>query len=449
MSIGARPLTVASPSALLPRRARLAESGVIITADLVAILAAWLVTGSPLVLVAVVPAVLYWSSAGLYGRRFSLSVLDDLSRIALGCLWGLLALLLLGHRPAIVSVVAVLFAAVVLARCVSYALLLHWRTSGRVAYPVVLVGAGLNGVSLAQRIDEHPRCGLRPVGFLDSAPPVGDLPYPLLGEPKELARVLQDHGVTDVILAYGRMPTAELVAVLRTCHRLDVEIHMLPRLFEMHRLTAGTDNVWGLPLVRLRQPIASIWALRVKRVLDVIMSAAALVLLAPVMAVIAGAVRLDLGRGVIFRQVRVGLDGRPFTVRKFRSMRDLPEGAEASWSARDEDRMGRVGTFIRRYSLDEIPQLWNVLIGDMSMVGPRPERPEYVDDFSRAYPRYGDRHRVPAGLTGLAAVHGLRGDTSIEDRAYFDNLYIENWSLWLDAKILARTALAVVRGTGA
>jgi lipopolysaccharide/colanic/teichoic acid biosynthesis glycosyltransferase len=136
-------------------------------------------------------------------------------------------------------------------------------------------------------------------------------------------------------------------------------------------------------------------------------------------------------------------------VLKFRSMRPTAPGEAASWSAERDPRVGRVGAFIRRYSLDELPQLVNVVKGDMSLVGPRPERPEYVLAFSERYPRYGDRHRVPAGMTGLAAVEGLRGDTSIEDRAYFDNVYIENWSLWLDVKILVRTFVSVVRGTGA
>ena len=151
---------------------------------------------------------------------------------------------------------------------------------------------------------------------------------------------------------------------------------------------------------------------------------------------------------MIFKQPRVGLDGEAFTVRKFRSMKDLPAGVVSPWNVVEEERYGRVGRFIRKYSLDEIPQLFNVVKGDMSLVGPRPERPQYVQQFSNEFRRYSDRHRVPVGLTGLAAVEGLRGDTSIEERAYWDNLYIENWSLSLDLKILVRTALAVVRGTG-
>jgi lipopolysaccharide/colanic/teichoic acid biosynthesis glycosyltransferase len=216
----------------------------------------------------------------------------------------------------------------------------------------------------------------------------------------------------------------------------------------MSQLTPGTDNIWGLPLVPLRQPITHTWSRRAKRLIDIVVSGLMLLFLAPLMAAVALAVRWDLGPGVIFKQERIGLDGHAFTVRKFRSMKHLPDGETSPWSVKDDRRFGRVGLFIRRFSLDEVPQLFNVFLGDMSLVGPRPERPEFADQFAVEFPRYGDRHRVKVGLTGLAAVEGLRGDTSIEDRAYFDNLYIENWSLWLDTKILVRTFVTVLRGTG-
>jgi lipopolysaccharide/colanic/teichoic acid biosynthesis glycosyltransferase len=183
-----------------------------------------------------------------------------------------------------------------------------------------------------------------------------------------------------------------------------------------------------------------------KRVLDVTASAVALVMIAPVLAVVALMVRLD-GPGILFRQERIGRDGHPFHLLKFRSMRPLREGETAAWAV-DADRYGRFGKFLRRYSLDELPQLVNVLMGDMSLVGPRPERPEYVALFGAQIFSYRHRHRVTVGLTGLAAVEGLRGDSSIDERARFDNWYIENWSLWLDMKILARTVVAVLKGSG-
>jgi exopolysaccharide biosynthesis polyprenyl glycosylphosphotransferase len=189
------------------------------------------------------------------------------------------------------------------------------------------------------------------------------------------------------------------------------------------------------------------WA--VKRAFDAALAGIGLLLLAPVLLLCAIAVRLEGGPGVIFRQERIGLDGRPFTVFKFRTLRPADEHESATrWNIADDHRLGPVGRFLRRASLDELPQLWNVLRGEMSLVGPRPERPYFVMRFAQAYPRYRERHRVPVGLTGFAQVNGLRGDTSIEDRARFDNYYIDSWSLWQDVKILLRTVLAVLRTDG-
>jgi exopolysaccharide biosynthesis polyprenyl glycosylphosphotransferase len=205
--------------------------------------------------------------------------------------------------------------------------------------------------------------------------------------------------------------------------------------------------VWGLPLIRLRRAAYRTVAWRLKRVIDVLVALICLLVLLPVLAVCAAAVRMEGGRGVIFRQLRVGLDGRPFTLLKFRSLKPASEEESAIlWNIAADHRLGVVGRFLRRTSLDELPQLWNVLIGDMSLVGPRPERPHFVDDFAKRYPRYMSRHRVPAGMTGWAQVNGLRGDTSILDRARFDNYYIENWSLWTDVKIMLRTMMYLVSG---
>jgi lipopolysaccharide/colanic/teichoic acid biosynthesis glycosyltransferase len=161
--------------------------------------------------------------------------------------------------------------------------------------------------------------------------------------------------------------------------------------------------------------------------------------LAPVLGVIALAVLLESGRPILLKQRRVGIDGRPFDIYKFRSLQVADESVESTEWAAAEARITRAGHFLRKTSLDELPQLFNILKGEMSLVGPRPERPYFVDLFSDLYPQYGSRHRLPAGLTGWAQIHGLRGDTSIEERAVFDNYYIENWSLAEDMKILLRT----------
>ena len=206
--------------------------------------------------------------------------------------------------------------------------------------------------------------------------------------------------------------------------------------------------LWGIPLVRLRRAALRTGAWSGKRISDVLISAFSLLLLSPVLAVCALLSRLDTGC-ILFRQTRVGQDGRPFTLLKFCTMRPTGEAeSHTRWNIAEDERLGRVGRLLRRSSLDELPQLWNVLRGDMSLVGPRPERPFFVDEFTRQYPRYPARHRVPAGLTGWAQIHGLRGDTSIADRASFDNFYIENWSMWGDIKILLRTAGQVFRAAG-
>ncbi len=161
------------------------------------------------------------------------------------------------------------------------------------------------------------------------------------------------------------------------------------------------------------------------------------------------AVRVLDGPGVLFRQERIGQDGRPFTLLKFRSVRPADDHEAATrWSVAGDTRTSSVGRLLRRTSLDELPQLWNVLRGDMSLVGPRPERPYFVGHFSRLHPGYAQRHRTPVGITGLAQVHGLRGDTSIADRARFDNHYIETWSLWQDVRIICRTATSLFRLEG-
>ena len=186
-----------------------------------------------------------------------------------------------------------------------------------------------------------------------------------------------------------------------------------------------------------------------KRLSDVIFAAVALVVLSPVLLLCAVATLIDAGPGIFFRQERIGRGGKLIRVIKFRTMRPSDENeSRTNWSIGDDPRVSRIGRFMRRTSLDELPQLWNVLRGDMTIVGPRPERPYFVEKFSTEYPDYAMRHRVPVGITGLAQVSGLRGDTPISDRARFDNYYIENWSLWLDAKVVMRTVVEVFRGGG-
>jgi exopolysaccharide biosynthesis polyprenyl glycosylphosphotransferase len=407
---------------------------------------------------------LFWLG-GLYRSRLSLSVLDDLP--ALSGRWlgaaGLSVLLQIAWSKAVwkdyiitwrflwgavtIGIVAMLL------RAVGYAVVRGLRSRGRVAHRTLIVGAGDVGRQVADILSRHPEYGLHPIGFLDADPsPASDGPLslPLLGGPEHLTELLRGGGVHNIVVAFSSMKESAMVGIIRTCDRHRCELFVVPRLFELNQVDAAMETAWGFPLVRLRRATYRSPAWRVKRLVDVLVSGTALVVLSPLLLVLAVAVRLDGGPGIIFRQERVGVDGRHFQVMKFRSLRPASDAESATnWSVALDTRLSRVGRFLRKASLDELPQLVNVLRGDMSLVGPRPERPYFVDQFRTAYSSYEARHRVPSGLTGWAQIHGLRGDTSISDRARFDNYYIENWSLWLDVKIIVRTLSAVVRGAGA
>jgi exopolysaccharide biosynthesis polyprenyl glycosylphosphotransferase len=303
---------------------------------------------------------------------------------------------------------------------------------------------------LASNLLAHPDYGLEPEGLLDDDPllPEGQRPVPVLGGYDDLTRVVVEHAVDVVIATYGSLREPSMVSILRACDRLSCEIFFVPRLYELHTVTKYTEVLWGLPLVRLRRAPFRTRAWTAKRIGDVVISAAALAFLAPVLLICAVLSRLETGC-VLFRQTRVGLDGRPFMLLKFCSLRPAAESeATTHWNIGADARLRPFGKLLRRTSLDELPQLWNVFRGDMSLVGPRPERPFFVDEFTRQFPWYPARHRVPAGLTGWAQVHGLRGDTSIGDRARFDNFYIENWSMWGDIKIIIRTVGEVLKAAG-
>lgn len=412
---------------------------------------------SPRIIALVAVAVPLFAVGGLYRARLSLSALQEVPSIVgrslvAGALVTAVGVFDNGSAGRVTLVAAGVFGLFVcLGRAVGYALLRAGRRSGLLSHRTLIVGAGEIGGQLARTLLDHPEVGLRPVGFLDSDPLLepSRRPLPLLGGLENLVDVIIDQQIGNVVIAFGSQRESNMVDIVRACDRMDCEIFWIPRLFELHATSGDMDMVRGVPLVRMRRATFRAPAWRLKRVFDVVMSAIALVVLAPAIAVLALVVRLRVSPSVLFRQERVGLDGRPFTLLKFCSMQPA-DGAEANqlWSVSQDDRVGRVGRLLRRTSLDELPQLWNVLRGDMSLVGPRPERPYFVKQFTRQFPRYMARHRVPAGLTGLAQVHGLRGDTSIADRSRFDNHYIENWSLWLDCQLLLRTVGQVIRAAG-
>lgn len=427
--------------------------------DVVAVLLAQAMVGvSPIALLGLLGMVIVlFATAGLYRSRLTLSVLDDLPVLlsrTLAAGSGVAAVLLLLERPGArdVALTAVALAiGVVALRAGAYHLVRQFRASGAVRHPTLVLGAGRVGGHVADLLMEHPAFGLRPVGFLDRDPLLlpQDLPVPLLGGLDRLAEVIADRHVRSVIVAFTGDRESDLVDVIRTCDRMRCEIFFVPRLYELHTTSRDMDQLRGLPLVRLRRAAFRSPAWRVNRLADVLVASTLVLLLGPLMLACALAVRLSTAPTILFRQDRVGLDGRQFAVLKFCTMAPAgPEEAAVVWNIRGDARIGRVGRVMRSTSLDELPQLLNVLKGEMSLVGPRPERPHFVSEFTERFPRYPARHRVPSGLTGWAQVNGLRGDTSIVDRARFDNYYVENWSLYLDLKIMLRTVLAVARREG-
>ncbi|WP_438313534.1 exopolysaccharide biosynthesis polyprenyl glycosylphosphotransferase [Streptomyces sp. HUAS TT3] len=405
---------------------------------------------------AVLVALLH-AQAGLYRPRLAPSALLELPALAAraAALWCVAAAAVAAADPRQALGWWALLAAVCLQTalaCAGRGLVnqLRRRSGRRRPASTLVVGPGAGAAAVAAALHGHPEYGLRPVGLAATgAGADGDGAMPVLATHEDVRRAVIQNSVRDAV--FTRPPEA------------DEHTASLVRLFHDHgcRLwladPAGTAKVTGM---RVAEPADQLWGYAVqpllprparqlerwaKRGLDSALALCALIAVAPLMGVCALAVRIADGPGVLFRQERVGLYGRPFTLLKFRTLRADEHESATRWTVAGDNRMSPVGSFLRKSSLDELPQLWNVVRGDMSLVGPRPERPFFVAKFSSVHPGYEARHRMPVGITGLAQINGLRGDTSIEDRARFDNHYIDTWSLWQDLWILARTAASFFR----
>ncbi|MEU3334971.1 exopolysaccharide biosynthesis polyprenyl glycosylphosphotransferase [Streptomyces sp. NPDC006668] len=325
--------------------------------------------------------------------------------------------------------------------------LVHWRRrTALLSRPrtALVIGPAATAQRVAAAVLRHPRCGVQPVGVVAERPEGTD-GLPVLTTGQEVQRALIQNGVRDVLAVHPSVRT-ERGPLLRALAESGCTVWEVDADSPSY---ATRDQLAGFSCRHLDMGHGPRRGSVGKRLLDVLVSGTLLLLVSPVLLVCAVVLRVSDGPGVVFRQERIGKDGRPFTLLKFRTHRPVDERESATrWSVADEDRMSWFCRFLRRTSLDELLQLWNVLWGDMSLVGPRPERPYFVAQFSQHYPGYAARHRMRTGITGLAQINGLRGDTSIEDRARFDNAYIDNWSLWQDICILLRTAAALVRPTG-
>lgn len=374
--------------------------------------------------------------AGTYRRRLTLAVLDVTPRIAAASVAAAAAVSLSGGALQIGTFAAVagsLFAATVAGRTVGYGIQRRLRRTDLLSRRTAVIGTGPVIPLLLQSIAAEPACGLRSV----SVP----------GSPGEgLGEVLRSHRVEAAIVAVPLTEDGGISDIVTALEDLDCEVFLVPQSWQLFPVTGSMDRIGAIPLLRLAglRPRGALWQFKLG--LDRCLAGAALVVLAPLLAVLAAAVYFsDTSAPVLFSQRRVGLDGREFDLLKFRSLRPASDQeSQTTWTISGDPRLSPFGRLLRASSLDELPQLWNVLRGDMTLVGPRPERPHFVETFSSSVPGYAARHRVPVGLTGWAAVNGLRGDTSIADRARYDNFYIANWSLWFDLTIVLRTVAAVV-----
>jgi exopolysaccharide biosynthesis polyprenyl glycosylphosphotransferase len=388
---------------------------------------------------------------GLYRIRPTRSRAEELLSVAIGSVVATVVLsgVLLWVRPEAISysraTLAIFMVAAMLLVTIGRTLVRNVverrHRAGRDLDRVLIAGNGELARAVLERINAHrDQLGFRIVGYLRNGD-AGELPnLECLGTIADAEDVVKKHAIDHVFVALPHASSEAMMALLDRLVRHIVSLHVVPDLLQFMVLRSRVEDLDGLPTINLSETPLEGWSRFVKRAFDLVVAATALVVLSPVMIGIAIAIWLEDRGPVFYRQVRMGLDGKPFDILKFRSMRVGAENETgAVWAEKDDPRRTKVGRFLRAWSLDELPQLLNVLVGDMSVIGPRPERPEFVEQFRAEFPHYMLRHKVRAGMTGWAQVHGWRGNTSIRMRIEHDLYYIENWSLALDVKILFLT----------
>ncbi|RKF23757.1 sugar transferase [Micromonospora globbae] len=398
-----------------------------------------------------------FATGGLYGPRRHIGILDELPSICgrLLASAAVVAIIAAERHDSVAYVggfmrgVAISAGLVIVGRAFSRMFANLARKRRWVEHNAIIIGSGPIGVELARLLRRYPQYGLRFVGCVDAPSRQGTAAVPLIGTLDDLEKLTTMLECDVLVIADPDCPESTLMEILLAPATSRCDLWAVPRLWGSRSLGRYPDHIGAIPIVKIGDTTLSGPRWAVKRASDALFALVALIVLSPVLLLCAIATFLEGGRGIFFYQERIGRYGKPFKVIKFRSMRPVNEHeSQTNWSIAHDRRVGPVGRFMRRTSLDELPQLWNILRGEMSVVGPRPERPYFVEKFSAEYPNYAMRHRVPVGLTGLAQVSGLRGDTPISDRARFDNYYIENWSLWLDIKVVLRTVAEVFRGGG-
>jgi exopolysaccharide biosynthesis polyprenyl glycosylphosphotransferase len=417
-------------------------------------------TYAPLLPLITIVFPLCFAVQGLYRVRPTRGKTEEWVSVVFGCLVAtiLLSGILLWVRPAESHIVPYSRATLALFLVGSILLTIVGRTivrftverrhrSGKDLDRVLIAGNGDLARTVFERMNaRRDELGFHIAGYLVNGDD-GEIPgLPRLGTIAEAEAVVKEHAIDHVFVALPHASSQAMMELLDRLVRTVLSIHVVPDLLQFMVLRSRVEDLDGLPTINLSDTRLDGWSRFVKRAFDLVVASAALLLLSPAMLIVAIAIWVEDRGPVFYRQLRMGLDGKPFAILKFRSMK---VGAEAEtgavWAAKDDPRRTRVGRFIRAWSLDELPQLWNVLVGDMSVIGPRPERPEFVEQFRAEFPHYMLRHKVRAGMTGWAQVHGWRGNTSIRMRIEHDLYYIENWSLLLDCKILFMTVVHGLR----
>ncbi len=349
-------------------------------------------------------------------------------------------------RRMIVSSWAFTIVLVTLGRLLNSRLRWHLQSRGVGAARVLIVGTGETGRMVLHAIQRSPGLGYEVVGMVSQDSKAEKAGVPVLGTTEELPSLIASEAIDEVIIALPEATSIEMLPIISDCHRAKVATRVYPSAFQLITSDLSIGHLGGLPLLTVRDTVLRGWRLTLKRAMDVAGSAVGLVFLSPFMLFVALLIKLDSAGSAFYTQERMGLDEKPFRMIKFRSMK---EGAEDEtgpvWAIKEDPRRTRLGAFIRRFSLDELPQFINVFMGQMSLVGPRPERPMFVEQFKQVIPRYVERHQEKAGMTGWAQVNGLRGDTSVVERTKYDLYYIENWSIFFDLKILIRTVFSFLR----
>ncbi len=325
--------------------------------------------------------------------------------------------------------------------------LYHLRVQSKDIQHVLLVGANRNARALIEWAQQNPHLGQRIEGVLVREPDLVGKHLdgvPIVGTVGQCQQVIGEMRPDEVVVADAQLPREELTRLLLQCEAGLVSFKVAADLYGIVSSNLDVQYVGSVPLLGFGSlPLDDLWNRVVKRSFDVLVSLTSILLSSPLWMIAAGAVKGTDGGSIFFSQERVGQDGKRFMIYKFRTMRQDAECSSGPvWARKDDDRCTPIGRFLRRFNLDELPQFWNVLRGDMSLVGPRPERPYFVDQFRDEVPRYMTRHKVKSGITGWAQVNGLRGNTSLQERIKYDLYYMENWSLLFDLEILFMTLFA-------